>query len=224
MNTQKREPSLRDQYPLHLEIGIVLALALLIVAFRADFKTDQSFTVEMQQQESVEMTEITQTQQENEPPPPPKPPVPQEVPNNQVIEEQTPDFDASLDMDERLDTSSSPTPPDQEEEEEEEPEDEIFVAVEKSPDCGGLEAVQKQLEYPSLAQKAGIEGRVIVQFVVNEEGKVTNPTVISGVHNLLDKAAVKAVKQLDCTAGEQRGRPVKVRMSMPVLFRLEESR
>lgn len=223
MNIPNREPSLRDQYALHIEIGLALALAVLILAFQIDLEADQSFTVAMQEQESVEVTEIQQTRQENEPPPPPKPPVPQEVPNNQVVEQQTPDFDASLDLDERLDTRTTPPPPgDEDEDDEDQPEEEIFVAVEESPNCGGLQALRKKLEYPSLAQKAGIEGRVLVQFVVDEEGNVTNPEVTRGVHELLNKAAVEAVKKLDCTSGKQRGRPVKVQMSMPVVFRLKK--
>ena len=220
MNGPRQGFRLRDQYPLHVEIGLVLALALLIVAFRIDFTTDQDFTVQMQEQEAVEMKEIQQTKQESEPPPPPKPPVPQQVPNNQVIEQETPDFDASLDMDERLDTGAPPPSPDEGNDESDE-EPEIFIAVEESPDCGGIRALQKKVEYPPFARKAGIQGRVFVQFVVNEAGEVTRPTVTRGVHELLNKAAVNAVKRLDCTPGKQRGEPVKVRMSLPVLFKLK---
>lgn len=60
---------------------------------------------------------------------------------------------------------------------------------------------------------------MLVQFVVDEEGNVTNPDIRRGVHELLNKAAVEAVKKLDCTPGKQRGRPVKVQVSMPVVFR-----
>jgi len=51
---------------------------------------------------------------------------------------------------------------------------------------------------------------------------VTNPDIRRGVHELLNKAAVEAVKKLDCTPGKQRGRPVKVQVSMPVVFRLKK--
>jgi hypothetical protein len=54
MNTPNREHSLRDQYALHIEIGLSLALAVLILAFQIDLDADQSFTVAMQEQESVE--------------------------------------------------------------------------------------------------------------------------------------------------------------------------
>ena len=145
---------LRKQYPLYVEIGLVLSLTLLIVAFRADFSNESSFQVQMEEQETVDMKQIQQTQQEKEPPPPPKPPVPQEVPNNEVIENET-DFDASLDMDERLDTSQGP-PDDGEEEEEEE--QEIFMVVENQPELvGGMRALQQSVEYPEFAKKAGIE-------------------------------------------------------------------
>ncbi|MCS4196911.1 energy transducer TonB [Salinibacter ruber] len=209
---------LRKQYPLYVEIGLVLSLTLLIVAFRADFSNESSFQVQMEEQETVDMKQIQQTQQEKEPPPPPKPPVPQEVPNNEVIENET-DFDASLDMDERLDTSQGP-PDDGEEEEEEE--QEIFMVVENQPELvGGMRALQQSVEYPEFAKKAGIEGRVIVQFVVDEQGNVKNPKVTRGVHKLLNEEAVKAVKGQSFKPGKQRGQAVKVQMSLPVTFRLQ---
>lgn len=185
MNIHNRRSRLQDQYALQVEIGFVLALALLIVAFRLDFSTDQNFAVQMQEQEAVQVTEIQQTKQENQPPPPPKPPVPQEVPNTHVVEQKPPDFDASLDMNERLDTSDPPPAPANDEGDKEEQEPEVFV-VEKYTDYGGLRALQKKLEYLSFPHKAGIEGCVIVQFIVDDDGNVTNPTVAGGVHKLLN--------------------------------------
>jgi protein TonB len=144
--------------------------------------------------------------------------VPQEVPNNEVIEDQDVDFDASLDMDESLDTSAPP-PDDSEEEEEEQ---EIFMVVENQPELiGGMKALQESVTYPDFAKKAGIEGRVIVQFVVDEKGNVTNPKVVRGVHKLLNEEAIKAVKDQKFKPGKQRGKPVKVQMSLPVTFRLQ---
>ena len=164
------------------------------------------------------MEEVQQTKQEKKPPPPPKPPVPVEVPNNETIDNEDVDFDASLDLDQSLDTDQGPPEPAQEEEEEE---DEIFVVVEQQPDCGGVKALQEEVEYPEFAKKAGIEGRVFVQFVVNEQGNVVNPKVTRGVHKLLNEEALRAVKTLSCTPGKQRGKSVKVQMSLPVTFRLQ---
>jgi protein TonB len=221
--TTSRNRKLRHNYHLHLEIGAVVALLILIAAFHMRWSSTQEFTVNLEQQEVVHMEEITQTQQKSKAPPPPKPPAPVEVPNNTVIEQQEVNFDASLDLDEELNVTEAPsTEEPAETETKDEEEDEIFVAVEQEPDCGGIEALQQEVEYPSFAKKAGIEGRVIVQFIIDEQGDVTNPTVIRGVHKLLDKEAIRAVKQLDCTPAKQRNRAVKYRMSMPVTFKLKK--
>jgi len=215
--------SLRSDYSLHLEIGLALSLSVLVVAVNVDFATDESFNVRMEEQETVEMREIRQTEQETEPPPPPRPPVPVEVPNNQVVEQQEVNFDASLDMDERLNTEQGPPAPSDEDEDDEREEDEIFIAVEEKPELiGGMAALQKTVDYPEMAEGAGIEGRVIVQFVVNEQGSVEDPKVIRGVHRLLDKAAIEAVRAQKFRPGKQRGQPVKVQMSLPVAFTLRE--
>lgn len=210
-------------YPVYVETGIVLSLLVLLIAFLVDWSPTHELQVNLQEQEIVEMEEIQQTEQETEPPPPPKPPAPVEAPNNAVIEQEDIDFDASLELDEELNVSEKPpAPEDKEEEEDNSDESEIFVAVEQSPDCGGISSLQEEVQYPPFAKKAGIEGRVIVQFIVDEEGSVTNPTVTRGVHTLLNQEAVLAVQQLDCTPGRQRDTPVKVRVSMPVVFRLEK--
>lgn len=210
--------NLHEKYPLYVEVGFVLALGLLIVAFRANLTTGQTFEVQMQEQETVDMKQIQQTKQETKPPPPPRPPVPVEVPNNETIDQQDVNFDASLDMDQSLDVSEGPPPSEDEEEEEKE----IFMVVEDQPELiGGMQALRESVEYPQFAKKAGIEGRVIVQFVVNEQGNVVNPQVIRGVHKMLDEAAVEAVKKQKFKPGKQRGEPVKVQMSLPVTFRLQ---
>ncbi len=101
-------------------------------------------------------------------------------------------------------------------------EPEIFVAAEKMPELiGGLAGVQASITYPRAAERAGVEGRVIVQFVVNEEGEVTDPVVLQGIGSGCDEEAVRAVSQARFTPGTQRGRPVKVKMTLPILFTLE---
>lgn len=224
IDSNKPGSGLRDQYYLHLEIGLLLSLVALILAFQADFSTEESFRVQMEEQETVDMKQVQQTQQQEEPPPPPQPPTPVEVPNNQVIKQENMNFDASLDLDESLDTRQQPTTPSEEDEEEtEEVEDEIFVAVEESPELiGGMASLQEDVEYPKFAKKAGVQGRVIVQFVVDKEGNVQDPTVIRGVHDLLNKEAVRVVRNQKFKPGRQRGQPVKVQMSLPVTFKLKK--
>ncbi len=208
---------LRNRYPLYIEIGLITTLAILILAFRVDWSPDNDFDIVMPEQEQINMEEIKQTKQIEQPPPPPKPPVPVEVPNDEILEDDELDLDASLDLDEPV--ANTPPPPPPAEEEEEEPE--IFVIVEQMPELiGGLASIQKQIKYPEIAKKAGVEGRVIVQFVVDESGNVQDPQVVRGIGAGCDEEAIRAVKQAKFEPGKQRGKSVKVKMSLPITFKL----
>lgn len=197
---------------------MILTLALLIVAFRLDLRSDSGFDVTLTEQEVVQMEEIQQTQQIEKPPPPPRPPVPVEVPNDEILDDDDLDLDVSLDLDAAVDLPPPPPPP----ADEPEPEPEIFVIVEQMPELqGGLGELQKKIRYPEIAKKAGVEGRVIVQFVVNEQGRVENPVVVRGIGAGCDEEAIKAVQTAQFTPGRQRGQPVKVKMSLPITFKLK---
>lgn len=209
---------LRNKYPLYIEVGLIATLGILILAFRVDWSPDNDFDIVMPEQEQINMEEILQTTQIEQPPPPPKPPVPVEVPNDEVLEDEALDLDASLDLDAPI-SNEPPPPPPAEEEVEEEPE--IFVIVEEMPELiGGLSGIQSKIKYPEIARKAGVEGRVIVQFVVDENGNVQDPAVVRGIGAGCDQEAVRAVSQAKFTPGKQRGNAVKVKMSLPITFRL----
>jgi len=94
--------------------------------------------------------------------------------------------------------------------------------MENPPDCGGVRALSEKIQYPELARKAGIEGRVIVQFIVEETGDVVDPTITQGVHEALNKESIAAVESLDCEPGTVKGDPVKVQMNLPVTFKLPD--
>lgn len=99
----------------------------------------------------------------------------------------------------------------------------FFVVVETMPILqGGFEELQKNVEYPEDARRAGIEGRVIVQFIVDENGQVENPRVIRGIGGGCDEAALEAVAQAKFAPGMQRGQPVRVQYSLPIVFRLAD--
>lgn len=212
---------LRSQYGLHLQIGFVLSLALVLIATQVPVSPDEETTgPEVQKQETVDLRHVQQTQQERTAPAPPKPPVPQAVPNDKVIEPSERDFDASL----GVSTSSSQATGTRDESPpslESPSANEVFVDVQQRPDCGGVQTLQRKTRYPPPARKLGLEGRVFVQFIVGEEGSVTNPQIVRGTHEVLNRAALRAVKRLDCTPGKQRSRPVKVKMTMPVAFMLD---
>lgn len=100
-------------------------------------------------------------------------------------------------------------------------EEEVFLVVEKMPEpIGGMQAIYENIRYPELARRAGIEGRVVVQFIVDEEGNVVNPTVIRGIGGGCDEAAIAAVRDVKFIPGMQRGRNVKVQFQLPIVFRL----
>jgi protein TonB len=112
--------------------------------------------------------------------------------------------------------------------EEEATEDEIFVIVEDMPKFRGgdinkfREWVQKRVRYPEVAAENGIQGRVFITFVVEPNGNVTNVSVTRSVDPLLDDAAKEAVAASPkWEPGMQRGRPVRVRYSIPIIFQLQ---
>src|SRR5690625_1978912 len=97
----------------------------------------------------------------------------------------------------------------------------VFVIVEDMPELiGGLAAVQNNIRYPEIARKAGVEGRVFVTFVVDEQGNVVNPRVKRGLGAGLDEEAIRLISQAKFTPGTQRGHPVPVRMELPITFRI----
>ncbi len=208
--------NIKIRYPLYIEIGMVLSLTILIVAFRLDMSAADIFVVTLQEQEVVQMEDIQQTEQIEKPPPPPRPPVPVEVPNDEILEDDDLDLDMSLDIDEIV---ALPPPPPPAQKEEEEPE--IFVIVEQQPELiGGLSALQKKIKYPEIAKKAGVEGRVYIQFIVDEQGNVYDPIVTRGIGAGCDEEAIRAILTAKFRPGKQRGKAVKVKMSLPITFKL----
>jgi len=210
---------IKSRYPLYVQIGMIASLGLLIIALKLDLQQEDTFDIPIVEQDIVEMEEIEQTKQEVKPPPPPRPPVPIEVPNDEELEDDALDLDASLDIDEPL-ANLPPPPPPPEEEEEEEPE--IFVIVEQMPELiGGLAGLQKNIKYPEIAKKAGVSGRVFVQFIVDEQGNVVDPVVTRGIGAGCDEEAIRAVRMAKFKPGRQRGQSVRVKMSLPITFKLK---
>ncbi len=214
-NRKNPDADLKKYYTLFLEIGLIATLVVSIAAVKIDFRSEATNVDLTDEQEVVEMEEVIQTKQVEKPPPPPRPPVPVEVPNDEVLEDQVLDLDAELDLDAPLDMP--PPPPDQEDDEED-----FFVVVENMPELiGGLAGLQKQVRYPEMARKAGIEGRVIIQFIVNEDGNVEDPRVVRGIGGGCDEEAMRAVKKAQFQPGRQRGKPVRVQYSLPIVFKLQ---
>ncbi|MGQ9643508.1 MAG: TonB family protein [Ignavibacterium sp.] len=97
----------------------------------------------------------------------------------------------------------------------------FFVAVEEPPQpIGGLAAIQKNIVYPIAAKRLGVEGKVLIQAIVDENGNVAKAKVIKGIGSGCDEAALDAVKSSKFTPGKQRGKNVRVQITIPIVFKL----
>ncbi len=115
---------------------------------------------------------------------------------------------------------AQPEPPKEEE-------NKVFDVVEEQPSFPGgqgalMQWLRDNIKYPVIAAENGIEGRVIVQFVVSKTGSISGVTVVRGVDPSLDKEAVRVVSSMpNWTPGKQNGTTVNVRYTLPVTFRLQ---
>jgi protein TonB len=219
---KKPEADLTRKSGLFLSIGLVVSLALVIMAFEWRFYDDGSLVDLGKVEDNFEdMLDIPPTEQ-----PPPPPPVIQqpeiiEVPDEEEIEEE---IEVNLDVEiteetvvETLVFEEAPA---------EEVAEEIFSIVEDQPEPqGGFEAfykyIQKNMNYPAQARRMGVEGKVYVQFVVDKDGSLNEVTAIKGIGAGCDEEAVRVVKSAPkWKPGKQRGRAVKVRMVGPITFKL----
>lgn len=106
-------------------------------------------------------------------------------------------------------------------------ESEIFVVVEEMPAFPGgdralIRYLSENLRYPSLALESRIEGLVVVQFIIDEKGQISAPSVLRGIGGGCDEEAVRVVSLMPVwKPGKQRNRPVRVRYNLPVRFQLK---
>lgn len=106
-------------------------------------------------------------------------------------------------------------------------EGEVFQVVEQMPEFpGGMDALMsylsKNIKYPAQAQENNIQGRVIINFTVNKDGSIVDPEIKKSLDPSCDKEAMRVIKAMPkWKPGRQHGKPVRVRYTVPVLFRLQ---
>ena len=109
---------------------------------------------------------------------------------------------------------------------EEEVDDTPFMVVEDMPEFPGgtaalLEYLKKNIKYPAVCREAGIQGRVLVSFIVNKDGSIVDAEVVKPINPSLDKEALRVISGMPkWKPGSQRGKPVRVKYTVPVNFRL----
>lgn len=210
-----------------LLIGFVLILAVMFVAFEwterdKQVTTDSGAEMPIFEEEMIPITEQVEPKQA---PPPPEAPKVEEVlqiaENDADVQETT--IQSSEDDNQAVEIKYvAPVV------EEEEPEEaEIFMVVEEMPEFPGgmaecLKFLGKNIKYPTIAQENGVQGRVIVQFVVNQDGSIVDPVVVRSVDPYLDKEALRVIKTMPkWKPGKQRGKAVRVKYTVPVTFKLQ---
>jgi periplasmic protein TonB len=211
---------------LFLQIGYVVVLGLVLLAFEWTSKPADLGDLGNLDDMNLEEEVIPITRQQNEPPPPPPPPAQTEVIN---IVQNDVDIEDELELeDTEADEATKVQIVEFTQEEETVDEQEIFLVVEDMPTFQGQEKdafrvyIQQNLKYPVIAQENGISGRVYVSFVVDRDGSLTNVQVVRGVDPSLDKEAVRVVKSSPkWTPGKQRGRAVRVSFTFPIVFQLQ---
>ncbi len=97
-----------------------------------------------------------------------------------------------------------------------------FIAVQEMPrPIGGIAGIQKKIVYPESARKAGVEGRVFVKAYIDENGNVVHSEILKSAGSVLDSAALKAVNRTKFMPGRNNGKPVKVQIVVPIMFKLD---
>ncbi|MCM1440525.1 MAG: energy transducer TonB [Roseburia sp.] len=206
------------------EIGLVLALGILLYAF--EWKTETKKTQDMQGSEVEQVEEeIIAVTTQNTPPPPPPPPAPKLTDLINIVDNDQ-DIDDELEITDAEDeTENTVVDVTQFEDfgEEDTGEAQIFQVVETMPSFKGNmnKWLKDNVKYPILAQENGISGRVFVAFVVETDGSITDVKVARSVDPSLDKEAVRVVKAMPkWNPGKQRNKPVRVAFTVPINFTL----
>ncbi|MGW8121296.1 energy transducer TonB [Roseivirga echinicomitans] len=221
----KKTPSadINKKSSLFLAIGLLVSLGITFAAFEWK-KTEKGEMMDlgMVTDDFEDLIEIPPTEQPPPPPPPKQQPQIIEIPDEEEIEEEI-EINLDVEITEEQEVEEIVF----EEEPEEEVGDEIFLIVEDNAEFPGGDAewnkfLQKNLKYPRQAQRMGIEGSVFLSFVVDKEGKISDIQVTRGIGGGCDDEAVRVLESSPrWTPGKQRGRAVKSRMAIRILFKLK---
>jgi protein TonB len=207
---------------IYFMIGLTASLAFSLALFSFT-NHDEVSNVNLAPPPAEEVEEVTDiTRQDQAPPPPPPPPQTIEVIENESeIEEQT-----IQSSEVTQDTEIKTVVQEQVVVEEKTAEPEIFTVVEENPEFPGgvakmYEFIGKNLNYPPLAKENNIQGRVVIQFVVNEDGSITDVKILKDIGWGCGDEATKVVKSMPrWKPGKQRNKAVKVRYNLPIKFEL----
>ncbi|MCQ2281552.1 MAG: energy transducer TonB [Bacteroidales bacterium] len=219
---------LENRKGLFLEIGMVVILAAVLVAFNVRTYEKEIKEVSTRTVADEIEDQIIQTQEEETPPPPPE--EPEVVATDLTIVENDAELTNEVGIINAEDNANKAqeefTKVEVEQEEEVEEEEILLVVEEDAEFPGGLEALSKYLaeniKYPQLAKENNITGRVFVSFVVEKNGSVGNIKILRDIGGGCGAEAVRVVKAMPkWKPGKQRGKPVRSQFNLPVNFDLQ---
>ena len=222
MKSKSAQQKLHEKQPLFFSIGLVIALLLIISAF--EWKQEKIHTpIDLPAEEEAYILPPIPSTVHSAPPPPmakkmEKVAAPQKTVNiKEAIAEIDPnDFAEPV----TIDIIDLPALPDEKPEE-------IFIIAEEMPSFkGGLKAFfdyfGKNVKYPKLAKKNNITGNVVVSFVIDRDGSITDIKVLKGIGFGCDEEAIRVLQNAPkWNPGKQRGEPVRVSMALPIKFSLK---
>ena len=224
----KKSPKadLEGKKGLFFEIGLALALAVLLFAFEWKSSTEEISQFQTVAEEQIEDEIIPITQQMVKPPPPP-PAAPKLSDLLNIVEDES-SIDEELEIEDADDESDNTEIQDISDfgdyDGEDTGEENIFMVVEDMPQFPGgnvTKWIAKNVKYPQLAQENGIQGKVFIKFVIEKDGSITDVQVSRGVDASLDREAVRVIKAMPkWKPGKQRGKAVRVSYTLPINFQL----
>jgi protein TonB len=227
MKSKNPKANLEKSKALFFEIGLVVALAISLAAFEWKSKGDIDIPILTQGDPTPPDFFIPEPIDNKKPPEPPKLPSLDKiiiVPDNMV------DIDGDEDIFTELTNDQLKLIPLYRDPDEDKEVDEVldYVAIEEKPTFMGKDYnefsryIGRNLKYPEKLAEIGIQGMVLISFIVDVDGSVTNVRVVRGVDPLLDQEAVRVVSSSPkWEPGRQRYKPTKVSFNFPIYFRLQ---
>lgn len=209
-----------------LFMGLIVTLSFMFVSFEwternvtytiSDLVGDPNFFEDL----------VPITYDLEKPLPPPLPPAIASPDELNIVDNNSKETESELSGSEDLhEAVIIPTPVEVPEEVVEEPTE--FILVEEMPQFRNgtsdlMKYLSENIKYPTVSAEQGVQGKVVVQFVVGTEGEILNPVVLRGVDPYLDKEAVRVISSMPrWKPGKQRGKAVRVKYTVPVVFKLQ---
>jgi len=231
MKYSKERPltNLKRNYILHFETGLILALLTVLVLFKLNLQKQriQSFWT-IPEHEILTLESIPQTNHKKiKPKLPPNIFVPPKIPDHALFKDEIKDLAMELTIPDPLPlpkrtsvNAHYPTSPHSYKGPSSTPGTTTYV--DKTPRLiGGREGLRKRIKYPRKAIRDHIQGRVIIQFIIDEKGTVRNPRILKGIRTDVDKEAVKAISKAHFIPARKKGKAVPVEYIIFIYFLIE---